>query len=100
MTLESSFEMPMSLDAADNNLEFEGRSVVFWLWYFVGNTFILGAVMFSFSKFRQNLLLQQLRRWLNSLDPNEMVCWILITFMNYRLPKWRHGESPGVTFRL
>lgn len=48
MTLEFSFEMPMSLDAADNDLEFEGRSVVFLLWYCIGNTFILGADIFSF----------------------------------------------------
>lgn len=62
MTLEFSFEMPMSLDAADNDLEFERGSVVFLLWYCVGNAFILGADMFSFSEFRQGLLLQELRR--------------------------------------
>lgn len=61
MTLEFNFEMPMSLDAADNDLRFEGGSMVFLLWYCVGNTFILGAAMFSFSEFRQDLLLQLLR---------------------------------------
>jgi len=55
--------------------------------------------MFSFSEYREDLPLQQLRS-LDSLGSNEIACCILIKFMNYRWVKWSYREGPGLTLGL